>query len=1749
VARNVGSIEVTVDANTGKLKAQITRAGEEAGKAGGKAIEEGLSDVDGRELIAKLKKIKAQAERALSGVEIDIGVDKAKALADIRELEQRLRAAQLEMHVEPDLRTVGLEAEIARMRQRLLNDLDLTVEGKLNDKRLLADAEKAKHLMETVLSRVEARVEIAIDKNQTNAQLTALHAEMEHRLSDIEADIGVNDTQVIADLRRLQARLQAEHLLLKIEGELDPDIERKIRALEARLGSFRINVTGQVNRGDFAVIKKQIQALLGEVDANVDLQLSIDEAVANVEALNAELKRSGKLPVDVDLTEARRSLEVFRSIQEHNDIELPVDIDISSLDAALARMEAQSAASGGDSGDAFAKAFQSKSGDGFKLLPGQVKEWAPLIGVALGPAVQLLEGALGGALQVVSSAFSALGGAAGAATPIVAGLGAVMGAVVIGSLGMGKAIKASSEAFTEMEDTGTVSEATLKKVDKAMRNLTPAAREVAQEIAAMLPQFRNLQDIVSSHLFAGMGAELHSLSAETLPDLTAMFSLAADSANRFGKQMLDALRGIDFTGTFAAVQPAIDALGRAIANVVRAIEPFLKAAAPAARELANWIEEGSKSFLNMVRAGAGSGKITQFLLEGVSSLKDWARLIGAVGDALFTLFQAGKSGGDGMVKSLTDIVGKWDAWMESARGQKALSDFFATSRQLLSDLVPLIKGVADGIANIVTPAAGTSFRQLTTGLGDIARVAGELINVFNRMNITGTLVQAFSTFAKALEPVIPSLTRLADAIGVSLAHALQVATPFITTLASVIGTLADILVPLAPAIVAIGIAFAGWKIISSVMGFVNQAIEGVSKLGQQFSATQGAIEKFPQALTNVRAAFTDLQGPGITFADKVRSSFSELGTQLPALARGAAASAGVALASGLGIAFGAQMVSTGHGMSEKVTGVLTTIGSAVTAFATGGPIVGAASVGIGLIANAFMNSARKAEEAKAEVDDFAKALLKMRDGASDADAVNIVLDKLKGKGNDVRDAFQKMGLSVGDWADEVISGSKSAQQATADWLETIVGASDPLVEMVRSGKVSLGDLRAEFDLMNTDAGLATGAFAHLGDVLAENDISMQSAHGMFELLNDSQSQLGKGAEEAARQTFEAGSAMDKAADSGENAAAGFDAASDSATKEAEAAATAARQMADLESQLKNTEGTAKAASQGFDSISDAVFGIAGPMSAAEVAMAGVGKAADDAAKKADAFGEAMDKLISPKLDAAAALSAYKQGIDDISKSLEDNGRSLDLNNEKGRNNAEAIRSQIESIDAWGQAALANGVKQEDVNTMMQAMRDSLIEQVGAFDTAGQSAEEYINQLGLTPDNIRTIVETPGLLDATKQILSYDTDMDGIDDRVDTTFSANNLDLVKSALAEYGVDLSKVPDDVLTTFLQQNWQTVHDQAQTLATDAQTVTDTPATVQMSSTGADTVTGQIQAVAEGMFGIDNNPATATVSPEGIEQTNTDLATVDSNLNTVDGKTAKPQVELVNNLIVLAVLATITDEVKKLDGMKASPDVKIPNFGTVVGQTVVMTALLTQLGQQKPAPQVTLPTFPTVVGQVIVMNALIQQLGQLRAAPSVTLANYGAVIGQIVALGLAVAGLDRMSASVSVSAPGLNETINGFRTLNTLITQTNGRVATVTTRNVTINSTQQGMAGALITHPMNMNVGERGLREALIPLDLPLSRVNPNVRGMAEQLRGEGGTVSAGTILRQVNVTNNIEVSSSSADPVAIATQVINRAAAMAN
>ena len=179
MARNVGSIEVTVDANTGKLTAKMRKAGRTGGNAYAEEFEDELGKVSGRQLQARLKLIQKRAEAALQDIDIDVGIDDAAARAGIKKLEAQLRAAQLELTVNSELDNAKLLADLDALRL-ILRDIRMDVETKVNPGDVLA----IKRLVEGIMGDVEVQIKPEIDrgrwqlaKAQVNAMMTKIGEE------------------------------------------------------------------------------------------------------------------------------------------------------------------------------------------------------------------------------------------------------------------------------------------------------------------------------------------------------------------------------------------------------------------------------------------------------------------------------------------------------------------------------------------------------------------------------------------------------------------------------------------------------------------------------------------------------------------------------------------------------------------------------------------------------------------------------------------------------------------------------------------------------------------------------------------------------------------------------------------------------------------------------------------------------------------------------------------------------------------------------------------------------------------------------------------------------------------------------------------------------------------------------------------------------------------------------------------------------------------------------------------------------------------------------------------------------------------------------------------------------------------------------------------------------------------------------------------------------------------------------------
>lgn len=760
-SRNVGSISVTVDANTGRLKAQIVDAVKEA-----EALVEGdqidlTAEIHAKLNTAEMAEMREQIQAQLLGIDFTPQLNLTKAQEQLIALREQAEAEELQLSAvlqEQDLEKIAARVrEFSEQQRAIFFDTHLDLTG----------------------------VQEQIDIQEAKQQAIDFIAELDERQAQIEIDAFL--------AQKRQARVLLEIDLINATADYDAWVE------EQRRKDLRIGVGV-----DLSAANAGIDAFIAETKfERVDIAVGLDTKQAALDALAfTEETRADRVTFETEVDTLKAQIELDAFILENTIRELNIDVNVDTagasahMDAFEAEQEAKSSAGGKKAGASFMDAFggavrDSGGGANARLIPNQITEWVPLVVAALEPISVALEGLAGGAIQVVASGFNALAGAGGALAPILAGVGASLGSVVIASLGMGKAISEVTKEFDAARTAGTTFTTDTKKIQAALAQLTPAARSVVLAFADLLPQLRDIQDQVSSAVFAGLGDTLRTLSSSVIPDMGHAFVLAGQSANTFFKNLAVALRNTDFSGTFRAIQPAVDSFGRAITIALQGIGPLLKAAAPAAIRLADALQNAATHLLAFIKTAAASGAINNFLQGGLDSLKAWGTLIVNAGKALFTLFQAGKTGGDALVTSLGNVLDKFNDWMKSVAGQNALKQFFDDSRQILSDFVPLLKGAADGFKNLISGDAVGRFKDFAADLGNVLSTLGALFGALDQASFSNALVDILQAIGDAITPILPQIRDFATVVGQGLAQAISDIAPHLEGLGTKLGDFLD----------------------------------------------------------------------------------------------------------------------------------------------------------------------------------------------------------------------------------------------------------------------------------------------------------------------------------------------------------------------------------------------------------------------------------------------------------------------------------------------------------------------------------------------------------------------------------------------------------------------------------------------------------------------------------------------------------------------------------------------------------------------------------------------------------------------------------------------------------------------------------------------------------------------------------------------------------------------------------------------
>lgn len=292
--------------------------------------------------------------------------------------------------------------------------------------------------------------------------------------------------------------------------------------------------------------------------------------------------------------------------------------------------------------------------------------------------------------------------------------------------------------------------------------------------------FTSLKGFLSADIFAGIGKAFAGITD----------ALAGVLNGDVGKQFKEALAG--------PLTDALATLGSALGPLLAVLLEFLTASAPYAQILADmfltWATNLEKAFSGAV----ADGSFQTFMDKAITALTVFFDLIGNIGDVIGTVFSAGIGPGTELLQMLSDMVGEFAAWLKSAEGQAALTQFFDGIMVIMPPLLDLVGALGKGLADLVTPEIMAQAANLLTALADIVPVLSDLINIIGAAGILDILTAALSSLGDILKPLIGPATAFLKVFSGVLVKALDALAPTFTLIGEVLGEVLTAITPLLP---------------------------------------------------------------------------------------------------------------------------------------------------------------------------------------------------------------------------------------------------------------------------------------------------------------------------------------------------------------------------------------------------------------------------------------------------------------------------------------------------------------------------------------------------------------------------------------------------------------------------------------------------------------------------------------------------------------------------------------------------------------------------------------------------------------------------------------------------------------------------------------------------------------------------------------------------------------------------------------
>lgn len=539
------------------------------------------------------------------------------------------------------------------------------------------------------------------------------------------------------------------------------------------------------------------------------------------------------------------------------DVDIDVDVDASGVLPQMAALM-RSVSSMGEKvgnrlGDSMTKSFEKQS----KQFAGKFSGGMSLL-VAAAPL-------LTSGLSAVAGAATALTGSlTRAAISSLSAVG-VMGALTQGAIVTGIAFQNMGKAITGDAE--------------ALEKLAPSARLAATAIGGFKDEAQELQRSVQGAVFRGLSDDITRLGNQLLPMLKTQLTGTGTVLNGI---LADIMQWASAEGTvrrlgaaFKGNNAILETLGTAATPILDGLLSLYRALQPAAQRFSGVIASGAQAFQQWAQAGLQTGSIDRYMRQAAESASALWGLLKNLGEALWNVLNASAGAGDGLVQTLSDLVGKFAEWSGTVQGQNAIASWAQQGVQAMETLGAVLGTIGSLTSGMFNPAIFQGFLDLIQSMTPmITQVVGVIQSAF--MPVLQTIGQAFAENGPKIAALFVALAPLLKGVGAILGQIVKQALDTIGTIAAIItpvvgfisGLLGPALEKLAPIIAAIVLAL------------------GPAGLAGAFVRFIPIIGRFLAPIVNFAQTLLKVLGPALgTVGRLVGSTFKAIGSVIGATMR------------------------------------------------------------------------------------------------------------------------------------------------------------------------------------------------------------------------------------------------------------------------------------------------------------------------------------------------------------------------------------------------------------------------------------------------------------------------------------------------------------------------------------------------------------------------------------------------------------------------------------------------------------------------------------------------------------------------------------------------------------------------------------------------------------------------------------------------------------------------------------------------